>query len=235
MHLVSDAYFQSERLEGATRTDLRLENCSFDNCSARNSRFERLQLIGCGTWSCHLYDLVVEDCLFGGIKTTVSPGGGKRAPLLLWGVRVKHVVLEGRIGSLLWNPPHDWPTLWPAAGIAECRAYYTTVDWALDISSAEFTSVPSFRFGPPGHLIRRDPETQPIVTRERARAAAWESCRATSGSGESWSEFSSRTPGRTRSSSRRRGEARNTTKTWPVSKSYAPSGSLSSDSRLVVR
>jgi hypothetical protein len=31
--------------------------------------------------------------------------------------------------------------------------------------------VPSFRFGPPGRLVRRDPETQPLITKQAAAQA----------------------------------------------------------------
>ena len=54
----------------------------------------------------------------------------------------------------------------------EVRRYYDALDgWALDVSEARFRSVPSFRFGPPGRLVRRDPETQPLVTRTAAARA----------------------------------------------------------------
>jgi hypothetical protein len=53
----------------------------------------------------------------------------------------------------------------------EIRRYYDSIDdWALDVSQARFRSVPSFRFGPPGRLVRRDPENQPLITRP---AAEW--------------------------------------------------------------
>jgi hypothetical protein len=31
--------------------------------------------------------------------------------------------------------------------------------------------MPSFRFGPPGRLVRRDPDTQPLITRHAAKRA----------------------------------------------------------------
>lgn len=49
--------------------------------------------------------------------------------------------------------------------------YYRHVDWALDISQAEFKEL-NIR-GVPGKLIRRDLETQILITRQRALEGAW--------------------------------------------------------------
>ena len=49
--------------------------------------------------------------------------------------------------------------------------FYQNVQWALDISEAEFKEL-SIR-GIPASLIRRDPETQVVVTRERALNCDW--------------------------------------------------------------
>ena len=53
--------------------------------------------------------------------------------------------------------------------------FYTDVEWALDISAARFKDF-DVR-GVPGRLIRRDPESQVLITRERALQIArpgWE-------------------------------------------------------------
>jgi len=49
--------------------------------------------------------------------------------------------------------------------------YYSTVNWALDISEAEFEEMEIQRV--PAHLIRRDPATQVIVKREKAMQGHW--------------------------------------------------------------
>ena len=49
--------------------------------------------------------------------------------------------------------------------------YYRRVEWALDISKGEFKEL-CIR-GLPGHLVRRDPDTQFLVTRERAMLGNW--------------------------------------------------------------
>jgi len=48
---------------------------------------------------------------------------------------------------------------------------YASIDWALDIREAEFEEC-DLR-GIPGHLVRRDPETQILVTRERVMEGVW--------------------------------------------------------------
>jgi hypothetical protein len=91
-----------------------------------------------------------------------------------WGAVFRHVTLRGRIGrvmirtfvSLTLEPPEKLRPL------NEANAeYYRTVDWALDISQAEFADC-DIR-GIPARLIRRDPETQVVVTREKAVEGAW--------------------------------------------------------------
>jgi len=49
--------------------------------------------------------------------------------------------------------------------------YYAGCDWALDISRAEFKEM-DIR-GIPAKLIRRDPETQVVVTRAKALEGKW--------------------------------------------------------------
>ena len=46
--------------------------------------------------------------------------------------------------------------------------YYSTVDWALDIKEAEFDDFDCR--GVPSRLVRRNPETQMMLTRERVLA-----------------------------------------------------------------
>jgi len=49
--------------------------------------------------------------------------------------------------------------------------YYEAADWALDISEARFVECDIRRV--PARLIRRDPETQVVVTREKALLGEW--------------------------------------------------------------
>ncbi len=51
--------------------------------------------------------------------------------------------------------------------------FYASVDWALDLTEAEFEEC-DVR-GVPGRLIRRDPSTQVLVTRDAAITGRWRS------------------------------------------------------------
>lgn len=129
-----------------------------------------IEVIDCTAWSCHLFDVHLEDCVVRDLKS--SPGGGGRStPLFLWGGSARRVTLAGMIGGLIWNPPRRARSGFESdlAKAEKVRRYYDSIDdWALDVSQARFRSVPSFRFGPPGRLVRRDPETQPLITRSAA-------------------------------------------------------------------
>ncbi len=177
MRVISDTRYQRQHTELALFSEMRLEQCVFDACAVSGGRIRHIELVGCRTWASSLSDLVVEDSLVDDLSTTVTGGGGRRPPLFLWGVRTKHLVLKGHIGSLIWNPPRDW--LRPSPEQLDIyNGYYADVDWSLDVSEARFTSVPALRFGPPGRLIRRDPARQPLVARDRVLAADWGAIRS---------------------------------------------------------
>ena len=59
-----------------------------------------------------------------------------------------------------------------AAFDASAAEFYKTVDWALDISEARFREL-DWRLNLPARLVRRDPATQIVVTREKAVEGAW--------------------------------------------------------------
>jgi hypothetical protein len=155
--------------------DLRFERCKFDNAFTKACTFQRVEIIECRTWACALHDATLEDCLIDGVRMTTDSGsGGRHSPLFLWGGVAKHVTLRGSIGGFIWNPPYGWhPSQWDLRGLEQVRAFYRDVDWALDIREARFTSGPTFRFGPPGRLVRRDVANQALVTRERAQERPW--------------------------------------------------------------
>jgi hypothetical protein len=151
----------------------RFERCYVHNSRARGGRAVAVEAIDCTTWSCHLYDVRLEDCVVRNLKT--SPGGGGRAtPLFLWGGSARRVTVAGTVGGIIWNPPTRGLLgfdLDPAK-VEEVRRYYDSIDdWAVDVSQARFRSMPSLRFGPPGRLVRRDPETQPLITKQAAARA----------------------------------------------------------------
>jgi hypothetical protein len=148
----------------------RFDGCTFDNCSARGGFARHVEVVNCTVLACWLHDLILEDCLLENLKTAL-PGGGRRMPFFLDGVMTRRVVLRGTIGSIIWNPPGAPLRRAEPADFRAATHFYAAVDdWALDVSESRFRSVPSFRFGPPGSLVRRDPETQPLISRHRAQA-----------------------------------------------------------------
>ena len=171
VQVVADA-----ELRGHGRLDIRqtrFERCYVHNSQARGGRAVGIDVIDCTTWSCHLFDVHLEDCVVRNLKTSRG-GGGRTTPLFLWGGSARRVTLEGTIGGIVWNLPKRGADVFDSdpVGADRIRRYYDSIgDWALDVSQARFRSVPSFRLGPPGRLVRRDPETQPLITRHAAERA----------------------------------------------------------------
>jgi hypothetical protein len=154
--------------------DLEFRNCRFVSSRVsitrdprRRSTVRNITLINCEQIGCALEAAIVEDVLVDGFDT----GGFFPA----WAAVFKHVVLKGKIGSIMLNPA-------VATGLATPQqqrafdeanaAYYATVDWALDITEAEFEGEADIR-RVPAHLICRDPETQVVVKREKALEGVW--------------------------------------------------------------
>jgi hypothetical protein len=98
--------------------------------------------------------------------------------LIFWSPYLDRVVLSGEIGKIKVNATADPST----HGNAKQKPFddyrtkfYAGVEWALDISKARFKGFDLE--GVPAHLVRRDPESQVVVTRERALQVAtpgWE-------------------------------------------------------------
>ncbi|HEX7771883.1 MAG TPA: hypothetical protein VF435_05645 [Pyrinomonadaceae bacterium] len=122
--------------------------------------------MNCETRGCTLYTAIVEDVTVDGLKTH-----GLRQT---WGAVFKHVTLKGKIGRLMFSPAVSPGT----ATLRQQRAfdeaneqYYSTVDWALDISEAEAEELDLRRI--PARLVRRDPVDQVVITREKAMQGKW--------------------------------------------------------------
>lgn len=162
-------YFKMERRVDRHIDDIDVVDCSFDNCGLNQCLITNVRARNVRCWACHLNDLTIEECAVENLRATVTSGGGKRFPLTFQGSRFRHVALYGRVTGLMINKPWSWLTLksWPADELEAFKNYYASIDWALDISAAEFTSVPSLRFVP-GSLVRTNPSTQAVVRRERA-------------------------------------------------------------------
>jgi hypothetical protein len=100
--------------------------------------------------------VVFEDVTVDGLATNHQGLGG---------CLFKHVTLKGKIGPILTTPPsHGIGEEIRAAMTAAMVDYYKNVDWALDISEAEFSDGDFSMV--PGDLVRRDPETQFLLRRD---------------------------------------------------------------------
>ncbi len=116
--------------------DMTGARCRADNCSVQGVRFEDVTVDGLTTKNQQL-----GGCLF------------------------RHVTLKGKIGPIMTTPVHRGvPEEIRAAMNAAMVAYYNDVDWALDISEAEFSDADFYMV--PGDLVRRDPETQFLLRRD---------------------------------------------------------------------
>lgn len=161
---------------GAVYSDFVFRRCTFDSCGISITRNPKLrttvrnvQLIdsvrkrdpagfGCA---------IVENCLVENLRV--------EALLQTWGAVFKHVTFKGRIGRIMLStclcPTSTTTDAMQRAFEQANAAYYASGDWALDISKAECEEC-EIR-GIPAHLIRRDAETQVIITRESAMRGDW--------------------------------------------------------------
>jgi hypothetical protein len=120
--------------------DARLEGCVVKRCAAHGVVFEEVNMN----------------------NATIRPN------LNLEACAFKHVVLSGKIGSMMVTPPnHALPAQMRAEFEMGILDFYADVDWALDITRAEFTEADLYYL--PGHLIRRDEETQFLLHRDRVK------------------------------------------------------------------
>ncbi len=158
-----------DRNSGRTFSDAMFEDCYFEGCAWSITRDPRLRstvrnmkFFNCSQRGCALDSAIVEDILVENLETHGQL-------LQTWGAVFKHLTLKGKIGRVMLSPliaaasgkPHE------QAAFDQANAdYYADTDWALDIREAEFKEC-DIR-GIPAKLIRRDPETQAVVTREKA-------------------------------------------------------------------
>ncbi|MFD7900122.1 hypothetical protein [Streptomyces sp. NPDC059743] len=148
-------------------------------------RYEGVRLVKCTLSACSLaqfddpeFSLVVRDssmqgcrvdrCSVQGVFFDGVTIDGLAAKQLhrLYGCVFRRVVLRGKIGPIMAMGPHT--------GLAGREHYiagmiekYRDIEWALDISEAVFSDADFYYV--PGHLIRRDPETQVLLSREKVK------------------------------------------------------------------
>ena len=163
---LSGQSFKQLRSVGSDRTygGLDLDRAKFDSCVLAQHDDPALGLV--------VRDVTVSrssaaNCSVHGVRfEDVTVDGLSLAKLhQLAGCVFRHVTLKGRIGPLMTVPVHySLSEELQAAFNAAIEAYYRDVDWALDISEAEFSDADFYTV--PGHLVRRDPQTQFLLRRD---------------------------------------------------------------------
>jgi hypothetical protein len=157
-----------KRIQESTHLqDLRLVSCIFDNCGVaptavpeHMARIKNVELIDCYNLNsqinaCYLSDVRVENLKTGDL-------------MLVWAPMLTHFTLAGKIGRVKINEfmrLHGITAAQEAAWQEMRREHYAQVDWALDISVAKPLLLDIA--GIPAAKIRRNPETQIVVTRAR--------------------------------------------------------------------
>ena len=177
MRVFQDEQFDSfrDRDSGAHFCDLEFRKCYFESCSLSITQkpslrtvVSNVKLINCVQRGCTLNSAIVENCLIDGLKTNGQL-------LQTWGAAFNKVILRGKIDRLMISSAVLPGVIGPEEQYAFDEAnseFYRKVEWALDISEGDFKEL-CIR-GLPGHLIRRDPETQVQLTREKALSRRWQ-------------------------------------------------------------
>lgn len=168
-----------DRDSGALFCNIEFRNCYFQSCTlsithdpALRSTVRNVRLTNCSQRGCSLNAAIVEDVVVDGFKTNGQL-------FQTWGAVFNRVVLRGKIDRLMLsndvlprgdvNPPYQYENV---DAFRQANAdYYRHVDWALDISQGEFKELCVRDL--PAHLIRRDPETQVLVTRQKVLQGGW--------------------------------------------------------------
>ena len=147
--------------------------CRFRSCAVsitedphRRTIVRNIRLIKCEQRGGAIDTAIVEDVLVDGLKTN--------GLLQTWGAVFKHTTLRGKIDRIMISPAVGAGLASPQVQRAFDSAndqYYSKVDWALDISEADFQECDLRRV--PADLVRRDRDTQVVIRREKAMRGEW--------------------------------------------------------------
>ena len=172
-----DKIFHSlfDRGESVNISSVACHNCRFINCwlslttdIRQRSIVKDASLTNCTIESGDIGPALLQNIRIDGLVT---------GPLLIvWGAVFDRVQFSGEIGKIKINRVvHQVDRSESTQGpFDDFRTkFYEKAEWALDISQAKFRCFEIA--GIPARLIRRDPATQVIVTRERALDPEWRS------------------------------------------------------------
>jgi len=147
--------------------------CIFENCAfsltkslAKRSTVKNCQFLKCAVNGCDIGPAILDQVSITDLSTN--------ALFIVWGAVFNKVKLSGSIGKLKINQAvhhvdRSPETQRPFDDFRE--SFYESVDWALDIRDARFKEF-DVR-GIPAAKIIRDPESQVVITREKAMRGDW--------------------------------------------------------------
>lgn len=163
----SDIEFIRCRFEGCTFSAINLPNIDAVDMVAVRSTARRIRLTNCDVGMQFLGPGIVEECVLDGLR--VHNHFQSR------GTAFCRTIVKGSIDKLMLTPYVD-STGGRFADVQRAfdhanEEYYKSVEWALDISEARFKDC-DIR-GIPARLIKRDPSTQVVLTREKAIKGTW--------------------------------------------------------------
>lgn len=141
---------------------LHLRGCTFERCRLRAAFFSK--------GARRVSDVTIEAARAKQVsaqrldlRNVVVDGCDCDQAVRLENVRFDRVVMRGNVGRWHVSSELSTPEL-----VAETRAFYDKVDWALDIREARFTDA-IFR-GIPVEKIRRDPTRHFVLRKDKLRA-----------------------------------------------------------------
>lgn len=156
--------------EPCDRSHASVANSAFNQCFVRRrergwNRFSDIKLRNVSHWNCSLSGSSLERIELHNLKRIGS------SPLFLDGCIFKEVRLIGRIAGLKINTfsSNELANDDAAELLREC---YQNVDWAIDISKAQFPGGITFE-ALPGDKIIRDPERHVLLRRENLERYDW--------------------------------------------------------------
>jgi len=149
--------------------------CEFSNCTlsltkeiSKRSVVSDVRLKNCTVGASDIGPAVLRRVHIDGLITD--------SLFIIWGAVFDQVVFSGKVGKIKINSHvhHVDQSEALQRPFDEFRqSFYEKADWAIDISKAKFRLL-EIR-GIPARLIRRDPSSQMVVTRERALNPDWRS------------------------------------------------------------
>jgi hypothetical protein len=179
MRIYTAERFERVDLRNVCTTFAKVEfrRCGFVYCkigytesSARRVRIQNTLLKDCAADHSGLGPLILDEVTIDGFDGGGFDAGGLQ---IVNACAFRHVVLKGAIRRVnISAKPHSMAKEFNANIARLNREFHASVDWAIDISKAEFFDS-RVQLDLPAELIRLDPATQAIVRRENLLGERW--------------------------------------------------------------